>query len=176
MIAMSESPIVGRELYRKIRTFQEHSAINPLLRLALTPDACSSRLDVTQTREATLADHKPWFFVMMPEHADRPGAKWVRSEGVSRGRMVVWPIALEGWIALFVFAATAIAMPLMVWLGMVLPGLMSAPLAMVWTVIVEAILVATFILLVQSRMTSPVAVQRPKRVSDSWDQTFQILW
>jgi cytochrome bd-type quinol oxidase subunit 1 len=123
-----------------------------------------------------LADHKPWFFVMMPEDADRPGAQRDRREGISRGRMVVWPIALEGWVALLAFVATAIAVPLAVWLGMVLPGLMSTTLAMVWTVIVEAILAATFILLVQSRMTSPVAVQRPKRVTDGWDQTFQILW
>jgi hypothetical protein len=159
-----------------MRTFQEHSSINPLLRLALTPTAHSSRLDVTQTWEATLAGHKPWFFVMMPQDADRPGAQWARDENASHGRLVVWPIALEGWIALFAFAATVLAVPLVVWLGMVLPGAMPAALAIVWTVMVEAILIATFILLVHTRMTSPVAVQRAKPVTDGWNQTFQILW
>jgi hypothetical protein len=113
---------------------------------------------------------------MMPEHADRPGTEWVRPAGVSRGRMVVWPIALEGWIALLAFAATVLAVPLVVWLGMVLPGAMPVGLAIVWTVMVEAILIATFILLVHTRMTSPVAVQRAKPVTDGWNQTFQILW
>ena len=123
-----------------------------------------------------MAEFKPWFLVMMPEDADRPGAQGIRRDSGRRDRIVIRPIVLEGWIALFAFAATAMAVPLAVWLGMVLPGLMSAALAIAWTVVVEAILIAIFVLLVQSRMTSPMAVQRPKPVKDGWDQTFQILW
>jgi hypothetical protein len=171
---------ISGEWERTLPKVREHikniRAFNHSLTFALTPDGHSSRLDVTQAWEATLAEFKPWFLVMTPEDANRPGAQGVRRESGAQDRIVIRPIAVEGWIALFAFAATAMAVPLAVWLGMVSPGLMSAALAIAWTVVVEAILVAVFVLLVQSRMTSPTAVQRPKPVKDGWDQTFQILW
>jgi hypothetical protein len=110
----------------------------------------------------------------MPEDARRPGPQWVRSETASHGRIEARPIALEGWIALLAFAAMAVAVPLAIWLGMVLPGHMSAALAIVWTVMAEAILVAAFVLLVQLRMDAPA--HEVKSATDGWDQTFQILW
>ncbi len=97
-------------------------------------------------------DRKPWFLVMTPEDANRAGSQWVRV-GASRGKVVARPIAPEGWMVLMAFVVAITVAPLIIWLGLFLPGLLSVMAAIAWTVIVEAILIAAFVMLVQSRMT-----------------------
>ena len=97
-------------------------------------------------------DRKPWFLVMTPEDANRAGSQWVRV-GASRGKVVARPIAPEGWMVLIAFVVAITVAPLIIWLAMFLPGQLSVAAAIVWTVIAEAILIAAFVMLVQSRMT-----------------------
>ena len=65
--------------------------------------------------------------------------------------------------------------PLGIWLGMVLPGHLSVAMAIVFTVMVESIVVSSFVLLVQLRMALPAGSQ-PKPITDEMDQIFQIRW
>jgi hypothetical protein len=61
-----------------------------------------------------------------------------------------------------------------IWIGLVLPGHISVAMAIVFTVMFEAIVVGCFVLLVQLRMTPRPA--GPEPVTDGMDQTFQTLW
>ena len=49
-------------------------------------------------------------------------------------------------------------------------------MAIVFTVMFEAIVVGCFVLLVQLRMTPRPAGPEPEPVTDGMDQTFQTLW
>lgn len=122
-----------------------------------------------------MADRKAWFFVMTPEIANRPGSQWARTGVASPDTYAFRPIAPEGWIALLAFAVLAMIPPLGIWLGMVLPGHLSVAMAIVFTVMVEAIIVSSFVLLVQLRMALPAGSQ-PKPITDEMDQIFQIRW
>jgi hypothetical protein len=140
----------------------------------LPPDDGPVDFSLPHAREATLAERKVWFFVMTPEIANRPGSQWARSGAASPESYVFRPVSPEGWFALLAFAALAIGVMAGIWMGLVLPGHVSVAMAIVFTVMVEAIVVGCFVLLVQLRMTPRPAARKP--VTDGMDQTFQTLW
>lgn len=123
-----------------------------------------------------MAERKVWFLVMTPEIAKRPDSQWARSGAASPDNYVFRPFSPEGWIALLAFGALAIGVLLGIWIGLVLPGHISVAMAIVFTVMFEAIVVGCFVLLVQLRMTPRPAGPEPEPVTDGMDQTFQTLW
>jgi ABC-type amino acid transport system permease subunit len=100
-----------------------------------------------------MPDGKPWFLVMTPDDANRAGSQWLRYGAASRGKIVVRPIAPEGWIALLVFLALLIALPLYLWTGLFSAGRLSAAGAIIATLIAIAVLVVGLIWLIRTRMT-----------------------
>jgi hypothetical protein len=100
-----------------------------------------------------MPDSKPWFLVMTPDDSNRAGSQWLRYGAVSRGKIVVRPIAPEGWTALLVFLGLLIALPLYLWTGLFSAGRLSAAGAIIATVIAIAVLVAGLIWLIRTRMT-----------------------
>lgn len=118
-----------------------------------------------------MTERKAWFFVMTPEIAARPGSQWARTGVASPDTYAFRPIAPEGWVALIGFAALAVAVLLGIWIGLVMPGHVPAAMGIVFTVMVESIVIGSFVLLVQWRMP-PRGDFKPVEI----DQTFQILW
>lgn len=59
-----------------------------------------------------MSTDRPWFLVMVPANANRPDSQWLRLGAASRGKVVALPIAWEGWVALMVFVALIVALPL----------------------------------------------------------------
>lgn len=96
---------------------------------------------------------KPWFRIMRPEQANTPDSQWVRHGAASRGKVVVLPIAWEGWAALIGFVVLLVVAGLGIWLGGYLPGGLSVMAAIVLTFLVEAAIVVGFILLMRARST-----------------------
>jgi hypothetical protein len=102
-----------------------------------------------------MSDRKPWFLVMTSDDANRAGSQWLRHGAASRGKIVVRPIAPEGWTALLGFVALLIAAPLYLWTGLFSAGRLSAAGPIIVTVIAIAVLVAGLIWLIRTRMTRP---------------------
>ena len=100
-----------------------------------------------------MQDGKPWFLVMTPEDANREGSQWLRQGAASCGKISVRPIAPEGWIALLVFLALLIALPLYLWTGLFSAGRLSAAGAIIATILTVAVLVCGLIWLIRTRMT-----------------------
>ena len=98
-------------------------------------------------------DKKPWFLVMRPEDANRPGSQWVRVGGASRGKVVALPIAPAGWLVLLGFVILLPLGNLAIWLGLVSKGSISVTEGIVLTVLVTAALVAGLVMVIRSRMT-----------------------
>jgi hypothetical protein len=94
-----------------------------------------------------------WFLVMKPGDANRPGSGWFRIGGASRGKLVVRPIALEGWLALAGFVAAWLLATIAVWVCGYGSGEFSLAFAMLATVLVAGIVIAGFIRLAVGRMT-----------------------
>jgi len=110
---------------------------------------------------------------MTPEIAKRPDSQWARSGAASPDYYVFRPVSPEGWIALLALGVLAVGVLLAIWMGLALPGHVSVAMAIVFTVMFEAIVVGCFVLLVQLRMTPRPA--RLKPITDGMDQTFQTL-
>lgn len=119
-----------------------------------------------------MAERKAWFFVMTPEIANRPDSQWARAGVASPDTYAFKPIAPEGWAALIGFASVALAILLGIWIGLVMPGHVPVAMAIVFTVMVESMVIGGFVLLVQLTMTPPRGGLKPVEI----DQTFQILW
>ncbi len=100
-----------------------------------------------------MTDRKPWFLVMTPQDANKPAAQWVRQGAASRGKIVVRPIAQEGWYALAGFVALLIVAPLAIWLWGFGSGIYSLMFAVIATALVVLAIVIGFIRLVLARMT-----------------------
>jgi hypothetical protein len=98
-------------------------------------------------------DRKPWFLVMTPDDANRAGSQWLRHVAASRGKIAVRPIAPEGWSALLVFLGLLIVSPLYLWLGLFSAGRLSAASAIIWTILVAAVLIGGLVWLIRTRMT-----------------------
>ena len=64
-----------------------------------------------------MADEKPWFLVMTPADANRPDSQWMRHGASSRGKIVVLPIAPEGWAALAMFVMSIVIGIAAVWIA-----------------------------------------------------------
>jgi hypothetical protein len=96
---------------------------------------------------------KPWFLVMTPADANRPGSDWQRHGAISNGKFVVRPIAPEGWAALAIFVAAWTTGPMLIWLWGFVSGSLSLESAVLWTIVVEIVAIGGFILLVWSRST-----------------------
>jgi len=95
-----------------------------------------------------MGDREPWFLVMTQEECGRGGSETVR------GKVVVRPIARQGWVVLIAFATTLTLAPLVIWLGLYLSGHLSLLTAAICTVMAAVAIVGGFVLLVQSRMTA----------------------
>jgi len=98
-------------------------------------------------------ERKRWFLVMRPEDANQPGSAWFRVGAASRGKLVVRPIAPEGWLSLVAFLMFWIAATMAIWVWGYRSGMFSAAFAIMATVLVAGIVVAAFIRLVCERMT-----------------------
>lgn len=99
-----------------------------------------------------MAERKPWFLVMAEQDANRSGSH--RAGAPSRGKVVVRPVAREGWLVTVAFAAMLTAAPLLIWLGLFATGRLSLAAAVAWTVVAAVVIVGGFVLLVQSRMAT----------------------
>ena len=100
-----------------------------------------------------MPDGKPWFLVMTPDDANRAGSQWLRHGAASRGKIVVRPVAPEGWMALLVFVALLIAVPLYLWTSLFSAGRLTAAGAIISTILAVAVLVAGLVWLIRARMT-----------------------
>jgi hypothetical protein len=98
-------------------------------------------------------DKKPWFLVMRPEDANRPGSQWVRAGAASRGKVVAVPIAPAGWFVLFGFVFLLSGSLVAIWAGLVVAGLISVVEAIVLTVLVIAALVTALVMVIRARTT-----------------------
>ena len=100
-----------------------------------------------------MTGRKPWFLVMTPRDANRPGSQWVREGAASRGKIVVRPIAPEGWCALAAFIVLLVVATLVIWLWGFRSGTYSLAFAIMATVLVILAIVIGFIRLLLARMT-----------------------
>jgi hypothetical protein len=100
-----------------------------------------------------MAETKPWFLVMTPADANRPGSEWTRQGAASSGKIVARPITPEGWTALAVFVAVWTFGPILIWLWGYLEGGFSLVSAIIYTIVFEAAVIGGFVLLVWSRST-----------------------
>ena len=100
-----------------------------------------------------MSERKPWFLVMTPEDANRPGSQWVRLGATSRGKVVARPIAPEGWYTLVAFVVVLTAAPLIIWLAGFLSGALSLVAAILATIVAVAAIVLGFVLLIRARTT-----------------------
>jgi hypothetical protein len=94
-----------------------------------------------------------WFVVMKRGDANRPGSAWFRVGAASRGKIVVRPIAPQGWLALAAFVAALIIASLLIWVWGYGSGAFSLSFAILATVLSVGIVVAGFIRLLVGRMT-----------------------
>ena len=94
-----------------------------------------------------------WFLVMKPGEANRPGSAWFRVGAASRGKLVVRPIAPEGWLSLMGFLVVWVAATVAIWIWGYGSGAFSSAFAILATVLVAGIVIAGFIRLVVGRMT-----------------------
>lgn len=101
-----------------------------------------------------MSNRRPWFLVMTPSDANQPGSYWVRAGAASRGKVVVRPITVEGWLSLLAFVVALVAAILAIWLWGFGPGTFSRAFAILATVLVVGIAITSFILLVNARMTT----------------------
>jgi hypothetical protein len=99
-----------------------------------------------------MAERKPWFLVMTPADANRPDSQWVRRGAASRGKITALPIAAEGWIALIAFIVMGVAAAIVIWSSFASGGLSMAA-AVLLTIVVEAVVIAVFVMLARARMT-----------------------
>jgi hypothetical protein len=100
-----------------------------------------------------MSDPKAWFLVMTPEDANRPDTQWIRPGAVSFGKVVVRPIAPEGWGAMIAFGAVLVAATLAIWLWGFRSGTYSLAFAILATVLVVLVIAIGFARLVRARMT-----------------------
>jgi hypothetical protein len=98
----------------------------------------------------TMSEPKPWFRVMTPAEANRPGSQWVRRGAASRGKLVAMPIAWEGWLAILVFIVVLATTMLVIWLW-AFPARLPLMLAILATLAVGAIVVGGFVHVVRTR-------------------------
>jgi uncharacterized membrane protein len=97
---------------------------------------------------------KRWFLVMRPDDANQPGSAWFRVGAASRGKVVVRPIAPEGWLALLVAIAAFIVATAAIWGWGHRSGTFSLAFAIMATVLVAGIVVAGLVRLIAVRMTT----------------------
>jgi hypothetical protein len=100
-----------------------------------------------------MAEAKPWFLVMTPADANRPGSDWQRQGAASSGKIVARPIAPEGWAALAIFVAVWTAGPMVIWLLGYLGENLSIVSAVLSTIAFEVVVIGGFVLLVWSKST-----------------------
>ena len=100
-----------------------------------------------------MTDRKPWFLVMTPEDANRPGSQWVRHGAASRGKVVARPIAPEGWLVTRGFVALLVGAMLLIWTRGVASGSLSVPIAVLATLLVGGALIGGFVWIVSARCT-----------------------
>ena len=94
-----------------------------------------------------------WFLVMKPGDANRPGSAWFRVGAASHGKIVVRPIAPQGWLALIVFLVVWLLASLAIWVWGFRSGEFSLGFAILATVLIAGIVIAAFIRLVVGHMT-----------------------
>jgi hypothetical protein len=100
-----------------------------------------------------MSERKPWFLVMTPDEANRPGSSWLRKGAAARGKLVVLPIAPQGWIALLVFVVALVGAIYGIGVQGHTAGLFSPVLTFLVTLGVIALIVLGFIWLVRATMT-----------------------
>jgi hypothetical protein len=101
-----------------------------------------------------MISRRPWFAVMTSKDANRPGSRWVRLDAASLGKVVVRPITSEGWLSLAAFVVVWIAATLVIWVFGFRSGAFSLAFAILATVLVAGIVIASFIRLIVVRMTA----------------------
>ena len=94
-----------------------------------------------------------WFLVMKPGDANRPQSAWFRVGAAARGKLVVRPIAPEGWLSLAAFLVAWIFGSIAIWVWGYGSGEFSLAFAVLATVLIAGIVIAGFIRLVIGRMT-----------------------
>src|SRR5688572_22163416 len=100
-----------------------------------------------------MSERKPWFLVMTPDDANRAGSSWGRQGAASRGKLVVLPIAPQGWIAVVAFAAALVGAVYAIGIKSHAADLLSPAAAVVVTIVAIAIIAVAFIWLVRATMT-----------------------
>jgi hypothetical protein len=96
---------------------------------------------------------QPWFLVMAPKAASRFGSHWVGYGTLPSGDVVARLVTSENRRVLTAFGAAWLAATLTIWFGGFLSGVFSLAFAMLATVLVAGIVVASFIRFVCVRMT-----------------------
>ena len=96
---------------------------------------------------------RPWFTVMAAKDANQPGSQWARLDAASLGKVVVRPVTSAGWLSLAAFVVVWIAATLVIWVFGFRSGEFSLAFAILATVLVAGIVIATFIRFVVIRMT-----------------------
>src|SRR4051794_13538750 len=95
------------------------------------------------------------FLMMRSGDASQAGFPWFMVGTAARGRFVLQPVAVAGWLALASFVILWIVAACAIWLWGFRSGLFSAEFAILATVLVAGIQVAGFIRLVCARMAEP---------------------
>jgi hypothetical protein len=103
-----------------------------------------------------------WFLVMTSASADRPDSAWFRVGLVSRGKVVVRPIAPHGWLAVGAFLTVWVLASIAIWVLGYGSGEFSLAFAILATVLVAGIVIAGFIRLVCVTMTTLSDGQPPR--------------
>ena len=94
-----------------------------------------------------------WFLVMKPGDANKPGSAWFRVGAASRGKIVVRPIAPQGWLSLIAFLAVWLLALLAIWVWGYGSDGFSLEFAILATVLISGIVIAGLIRLVVGHMT-----------------------
>ena len=98
---------------------------------------------------------RPWFTVMTVKDANHPGSRWGRLDAASLGKVVVRPVTSEGWLALAAFVLAWVVAALMIWVWGFRSGAFSLAFAILATVLVAGVVIASFVRLVMIRMMEP---------------------
>jgi hypothetical protein len=106
---------------------------------------------------------QPWFLVMAPKAGDRFGRHWAGYDTPPRGDVLSRLVTPENRRPLMVCVFVWLAAALLIWLWGFRSGMFSLAFAVMATVLVAGVVVASFVRLVCVRMTLPEPQDRQSR-------------
>ncbi|MPZ39234.1 MAG: hypothetical protein GEU95_14480 [Rhizobiales bacterium] len=107
---------------------------------------------------------QPWFLVMAPKAANRFGSHWVGYRAPPCGDVIGRLVTPENRRALAAFAIIWLIATLLIWLWSVTTGMFSPAFAIMATVLIAGVMVASFIRLVCVQMADHVRRDQVRRV------------